>query len=268
MTASAISPRTVLEAFLSPTAEAALADIYDTANLAGLADQPVRLAIRRLVSRGDAVQTGRGRAGSLRLTNAGHRRLERDRQGLRLAFAQDAGDAPWDGHWRLLAITVPERERTIRDTVRRSLLELGAVAVSTGLYVSPHDLVPELPDAPRPSLTTATTSDLCVQGVVSPREIAEALWPSEPILAAYSRVEEHLLQDEVHPAGPATVRLLELADALDRALRHDPLLPPELRPAPWGPSGVRAAWADRWRVLSAETHSPLYAGWLPPISPS
>lgn len=261
-----ISPRTVVEAFLPPAGGAPLADVYDAANLAGLADQPVRLAIRRLVASGDVVQTGRGRAGTLSLTSTGRRRLQRDRESLALACAQDAGDAPWDGRWRLIAVTTPERERAVRDTLRRGLYELGAVAISTGLYVSPHDLVSDLPDDARPYLSTATTRDLDVRGTTSPTAIAEALWPSEPTINAYATLDEALHRDASDPEVPVVVRMLLLADALEVAIRDDPLLPLELRGAPWAPSQTRATWADRWETLSKESPSPVYRGWWPPAA--
>lgn len=263
-----ISPRTVIEALLPLTGVAPLAIIYDTANLAGLADQPVRLALRRLVASGDIEQTGRGRAGTIGLTRTGRRRLERDRQGLALAFAQDAGDAPWDGRWRLIAVTTPERERGVRDTLRRALHELGAVAVSTSLYVSPHDLVTELPDEVAPYLSIATTKDLNVRGTTGAQAIAEALWPGKPTVAAYSTLDDALRQDAADTDVPNVVRRLLLADALERAIREDPLLPLELRGTPWSPSNTRTAWAIRWRLLSEEGQSSLYRGWWPPSTRS
>lgn len=261
-----VSPRTVIEAFLPLVGDASLADVYDTANLAGLADQPVRLAIRRMVSSGDVEQIGRGRAGSLRLTSAGRRRLERDRQSLALASAQDGGDAPWDGRWRLIAVTTPENKRAVRDMLRRQLYEVGAVAISTGLYVSPHDLIPELPDAVGPYLSTATTDDLDVRGSSDPKTIAEELWPSQPIVAAYATLEEALCADTSNTDVPVVVRMLRLAEALEQAIREDPLLPLELRRAPWSPSQTRVAWAERWEGLSERTQRPLYAGWNAPAT--
>ena len=261
-----ISPRTVIEAFLPLTGPAPLADIYDTANLAGLADQPVRLTIRRMIASGDVEQTGRGRTGSLSLTGAGRRRIERDRRSLALAFAQDAGDAPWDGRWRLIAVTIPERERATRDMLRRGLYELGAVAIATGLYVSPHDLAAELTDEVRPYLSTATTDDLDVRGTSDPRGIAEELWPSKPTIAGYLVLDETLRRDAEDTGVPAVVRMLLIADALELAVRADPLLPLELREGPWSPSTVRTTWAGRWHALSEQGQSPLYQGWRTPTT--
>ena len=259
-----ISPRTVIEAFLPLTGPAPLADIYDTANLAGLADQPVRLTIRRMIASGDVEQTGRGRTGSLSLTGAGRRRLERDRRSLALAFAQDAGDAPWDGRWRLIAVTIPERERATRDMLRRGLYELGAVAIATGLYVSPHDLAAELTDEVRPHLSTATTGQL--DATANWRRIAEELWPSKPTIAGYLVLDETLRRDAEDTGVPAVVRMLLIADALELAVRADPLLPLELREGPWSPSTVRTTWAGRWHALSEQGQSPLYQGWRTPTT--
>ncbi|MBI9113589.1 PaaX family transcriptional regulator [Sanguibacter suaedae] len=256
-----IAPRTVVEAFLPDVGEARLADVYDTARLAGLADQPVRLAIRRLVAGGDVVQVGRGRAGTLRLTGEGRRRLRRDRQGVALASAQDAGEAPWDGRWRMIAVSVPERERAVRDALRRDLGDLGAVAVSTGLYVSPHDLLDALRDDAGPYLSTATTDDLAVRGTTDPLEIAELLWPHRPTVAAYATVDEALRADAADTTSPDVVRQLRLADALERALRDDPLLPPELRGDPWPPARSRAAWARRWESLRSDGGNLVYGDW-------
>lgn len=259
-----IAPRTVIEAFLPFTGGASLGDIYDTANLVGLADQPVRLALRRMVASGDVEQTGRGRAGTLSLTDSGRRRLQRDRQSLALASAQDAGDAPWDGRWHLIAVTIPERERAVRDMLRRELHELGAVTISTGLYVSPHDLVAALPEKVGPYLSFATSGDLSVRGAANPRTIAEALWPSQPILAAYSILDQALRRDSSYSGVPAVVRMLLLADALEQAIREDPLLPLELRSEPWPPSKTRVRWVERWDALADDAQCTLYRGWTFP----
>lgn len=253
-----VSPRTLVEAFLPLRGSAPLAEIYDTANLAGIADQPVRLAIRRMIAAGDLVQMGRGRSGSLTLTQAGRQRLERDQRSLDVAFAQDAGEVQWDGRWRLIAVSTSERERPVRDMLRRKLHDLGAVAISTGLYLSPHDLVGELPEDMGPYLSIATTDDLTVRERSDPKIIAEDLWPSRPVLDAYSTLDDALRRDEAERDVPAVVRMLRLAEALERAIREDPLLPPELRSSPWSPSRTRIQWVDRWEALAQCSQVHLY----------
>jgi len=247
------TPRTVIEAFLPFDGEVSLGLVYDTANTAGLDDQPLRLAIRRMIAAGEVVQSGRGRGGTLSLTPIGRERLQRDRLALRLAFAQDAGQAPWDGFWRLLAFNIQEDDRSVRDALRRQLIAAGAAPIAPGLYVSPHDLTGMLDTPAR--LIKATAGELDVRGVTDPRVLAEQLWPAQPILDAYAAVETVLAAPDSDPL----VQQLRLAEALELALRDDPLLPAELRSGPWEPARIRSAWSAAWNSLSDDR---LYRGWL------
>lgn len=257
-----VSPRAVVEAFLPFSGSAPLDLFYDTANAVGIDDQLLRLAIRRLITAGDVIQTGRGRSGSLHLTGQGQQRLLDDRYALRLAHAQDSGKAPWDGIWRLTAISVPEQHRAIRDMARRRLTTLGAAAISTGLYASPHNLQDSLPRDARPWLTTATTKDLDFRGLSDPTAIAEALWPACPTVSQYQAVDAALQERIVDPALPATVRRLYLAQAYESAMRDDPLLPRELRQDRWEPTNIRHTWAQMWAANSTKDAHRVYKGWL------
>ena len=179
-----IAPRTVIEAFLPPSGSVDLSTIYNEANAVGIGDQPLRLAIRRLIANGEVEQHGRGRAGTLRLTSLGQARQTRDGIGLALAFGQDDGSIRWDKKWHLLAISAPENQRAVRDSLRRALHAAGAATISTGLVASAHDLTDVLDPAVRSHLVTATATALDIRGLVKPAEIAELLWPSAPIIAA------------------------------------------------------------------------------------
>ncbi|MEU8238235.1 PaaX family transcriptional regulator [Actinoplanes missouriensis] len=254
-------PRTVIEAFLPFAGDVELGLVYDAGNAAGIEDQPLRLAIRRMIAAGEVTQDGRGRRGRLTLTGNGRQRLTRDRLGLRLAFAQDRGEAPWDGTWQLLAVSVPESERAVRDALRRELTDAGAAAVSTGLYVSPHDLT-EMTEGG--NLVRAVATSLDIRGVTSPPEIAELLWPAAPIVDGYRAVERALAGSDDDDL-PVVTRQIQLADALERAMRDDPLIPPELRAADWAPARIRRRWLDAWTGLAARLpEEVVYRGWLSP----
>ncbi|MCI2238323.1 hypothetical protein MO973_27635 [Paenibacillus sp. TRM 82003] len=258
--AVAPSPRTVIEAALPLRGEVGLDLVYGTANAVGLQDQPVRLAIRRMVAAGELVQDGRGRGGSLRLTAAGRERIDRDRLALRLARAQDVGAAPWDGAWRLLAVSAEESARSVRDALRRDLVAAGAAAVSTGLYASPHDLTPLLDATDRRHLVLATAGHLDVRGTTEPLALAERLWPAAPVDRAYDVLADVL---DRPPAQDPLVQQVRLADALERAVRGDPLLPPELRPDPWRPAQLRRRWYAAWASLADRLgERALHRDWL------
>lgn len=257
-----ISPRTVIEALLPATGDVELNSVYDTANLAGIADQPLRLALRRAIGAGQITQTGRGRSGQISLTADGHLALERDRQALRLLNAQDAGVAPWDGEWHLYSLSAPERERAVRDAFRREMRALGAVTCATGLYVTPHDLDELLSPVTETYVVAATARALVVRGLRDPRAIAAALWPSADTIPAYVTLAQEVELLRLEPN--LTLRRLYLADALERAVREDPLIPAELRAEAWSPVEVRRAWRDCWNAPGGapETGAPeLFAGW-------
>ncbi|WP_405055774.1 hypothetical protein OG474_23885 [Kribbella sp. NBC_01505] len=257
-----ISPRTVIDAFLPSNGGVALELVYDTANAAGVADQPLRLALRRLIAAGEVVQSGRGRSGTASVTETGRLRLDRDRLAVRLALAQDQGLAPWDGHWHLLAVSAPESDRAVRDALRRTLTEAGAALVSTSLYVSPHDLSDLIDDSGH--LVRATATELDVRGVTDPQAIAELLWPKAPILKVYATLRKTI--DHLDSTSDPLVQQLRLAEALEQALRPDPLIPPELRPTPWPPADTRLHWQKTWTTLTSQLPTePLYQGWLPPL---
>lgn len=256
-TAPALAPRTVVEAFLRPDRPVSLASVYDAGNAAGLEDQPLRLAIRRMAAGGELVQEGRGRAGRLVMTDRGRARLELDRLGLALAAGQDDGTIAWDGRWHLVAISAPEDERVVRDGLRRELLAAGGAPVSTGLFASPHDLALLLDPAARAHVVTARADELDVRGLRDPAALAEALWPAAPVVAAYEAIARALADDD--PALDPVVRHLRLADALERAIRDDPLVPPELRPRPWRPAVLRTAWRERWRAIAVEADTGVWA---------
>ncbi|MFE7636379.1 transcriptional regulator [Kitasatospora sp. NPDC057518] len=255
------APRTVVEACFDPQGTAPLDYVYDVAAAAGLSDQPVRLAVRRLEAAGVLRQEGRGRKGRLVLTDAGRLRSDLDVRFVALAYAQDAGRAPWDGLWRLYTFSVPERHRAERDALRTALTRLGAAPLAPGAYVSPHDLLDELAAEASAAtvdayLVMAEATRLTGRGFTGPAATAEQLWPAAGTVEAYRPLAEALAEE---PLGPdrGSVELvataLRLAEAFTHALELDPLLPPELRPAPWPPAGVRRDFDEAWTAIRGRT---------------
>lgn len=263
-----ITARTVIEAFLPADGPVSLDVVFTTANAVGIGDQPLRLTLHRMVAAADIIQTGRGRKGEIGLTTTGRRRLARDRSAFQLALAQDQGLAPWDGRWRMVALSTTETDRPVRDAVRRQLLDAGAVTVSTGLYLSPHDLTGMLDAAEHKHLVQATATEVDVRGVTDPHALTELLWPQVEIVEAYAIVDHTIeqIQHEPHAgARSGLVGQLRLAEALEQAMRTDPLIPPELRAGSWPPTQTRKHWINTWSALTNKA-SPegIYQGWMPP----
>ncbi|MFF2145657.1 PaaX family transcriptional regulator C-terminal domain-containing protein [Kitasatospora sp. NPDC058190] len=257
MSAYKAAPRTVVEACFDPQGTASLDYVYDVAAAAGLSDQPVRLAIRRLEAAGVLRQEGRGRKGRLLLTDAGRLRADMDVRFIALAYAQDAGLAPWDGLWRLYTFSVPEQRRAERDALRVALTRLGAVALAPGAYVSPHDLLEELVGETSEAtvgtyLITAEATRLIGPGFTGAVAVAERLWPAADTIEAYQPLADALGDESPGRDGSSAELIataLGLVDAFSRAMESDPLLPTELRPAPWPPSQLRHAFRERWAAI-------------------
>lgn len=257
---SPVSPRALVEHCFGPDGRADLATVYHVAGVLGLEDQPVRLAVRRLVAAGVVEQTGRGRAGTLRLAPAARLRSALDLAYWDFACRQDDGAAMWDGLWRLVAFSVPESRRSERDALRSALAHLGAAPLAPGLVVSPHDLVPALRAElgsgdvrdVRDVLTTATTPAVVHAGRDVTEQVSE-LWPLAAVRAGYDRLDAETRAWRAHLDGPdgssgpqVLAARIALHAALDRALVPDPLLPPELLPADWPGPRVRRAFRALW----------------------
>ncbi|MGL5809148.1 MAG: PaaX family transcriptional regulator C-terminal domain-containing protein, partial [Nocardioides sp.] len=218
-----------------------------------------RLAIRRLVEHGEFVQEGRGRRGLLRRTADAELRERHDVGFVDLAYAQDLGLAPWSGHWHLLAFTIPERRRGLRDRARRTLNRLGAATLPGGFYVSPHPWeetvfaeCPELLELD--DLLVASSDRLSIGRAHDSRAVAEALWPLDKAAVAHRRLRDFAGSISSSPPGASSTATLaialRLATAFEDAHRHDPLLPTELLPDGWAGTAARARFAEAWTTLS------------------
>ncbi len=255
-----VPPRFILESLVRADGSVDLGRAYALANSLGIPDQTLRLAIRRLCAENTFVQEGRGRRGLLRRTAAADLHEHHDVEFVQLAYAQDAGEAPWDRQWRLLALTVPERQRARRDRIRRVLRRLGAGQVHAGLYVSPHDwkawLIAECPElAEGPGVVFASAGDLEIDGHTDPGTIAARIWDLAPVERSHRALRDladaTLSRADGQRPLDATAAALELAWVFDAAHLDDPLLPRELLPADWAGAAARASFEQAWSALGA-----------------
>ncbi|WP_433674942.1 PaaX family transcriptional regulator [Microbacterium gorillae] len=257
----AVAPRTLVEGCLDVDGTAPLDLVYDVGLALGLAEQTVRLAIRRMQAAGEVEQIGRGRRGRVERTAAAAASARFDDALLGFAFAQDSGDAPWDGRWRLYGFSVPESARSERDSLRAALLRLGAAILIPGLYVSPHDLGEELStivpgEDAAGRMIVASADRISVGGVDEPQRVAESLWPAATTLDAYRPLERELSELVVPPPSDRVAVLaaaIRLREAFGQALAADPLLPADLRASPWPPIELRRRFLSAWSALQQDT---------------
>ncbi len=253
-----LSSRLVIDALVRADGTVSLGQAYSVANALGIPDQRMRLTVGRLLAEGRFTKSGRGRAGVLTRTTSADIEERHDVEFVALAYAQDRGEAPWDGYWRLISVSVPESNRALRDHARRTLLRLGAALLPGGIYLSPHDLtallLAEAPDlADQKTLLVARAHELTLGDIGDPRQIAAAAWPLSPVAAAHHELNQLIEHPPAFAGSDAPVaRAMTWAHAFDLAHRQDPLLPPELLPQPWIGTTTRASFARAWNSLQLD----------------
>ncbi len=207
----------------------------------GVRESAVRSAAARLIADGWLVAQRRGRESVYALSARGRALIE---QGRPRIF--DVPDPTWDGAWYVVALSVPEARREVRDRMRKELAWLGFGSPSSGLYVSPRDRCPEL---------LALAEELRAGEYVQVYR-ATALWPADPkelvarawgglgevdrrYAAFVRRFEGVYAADRARAldgalCAPDAFRTrFHLANQFRKCLFGDPDLPPELRPAGW-----------------------------------
>lgn len=109
----------------------------------GLSEGAVRTVLSRMAKKGWLQTKRSGRNSFYRLTPRGRDLLE---EGKARIF-QVSWDAPWDGSWFLLAYSIPENRRHLRDRLRDRLAWLGFGSLGNGLWISPRDVRSYVEDA-------------------------------------------------------------------------------------------------------------------------
>jgi phenylacetic acid degradation operon negative regulatory protein len=249
---SLLSTRTLVLGMIDDAGRLDAGLLYDVARGCGMTDQQVRLCLRRLVAEGLLSHDGgRGRKAVFTAVDGNAAAILPEMEYVRLAYRQDAGQAPWDGVWHLAAFSVPESRRHARDELRRHLRFLGGAAAGGGLYVCANDWDQTVSDEANrlgagEELTLARTGDLQVGGITDPRALASRLWPLDTLAADWTAFGRRLADRRVSAAddrdrlGAAFATAVEFSQIMER----DPLLPPELLPPSWPGAESRAAMLD------------------------
>jgi phenylacetic acid degradation operon negative regulatory protein len=196
----------------------------------GVGGSTVRAALSRMVTAGDLRRTD----AVYRLSD---RLLERQRR-------QDDAVHPrtraWDGDWEMVVITATGRGPAERAELRARLTALRLAELREGVWLRPANLRRPLPDdLGRVAQCYTARPDRPA------RELAASLWP----LDAWSATARALLTHAARADLPAD-RFTAFAAAV-RHLLADPVLPPELLPADWPGTELRAAYADYQREVTA-----------------
>jgi phenylacetic acid degradation operon negative regulatory protein len=224
----------------------------------GVNEMAVRSAKARMVQEGWLCVETFGRESAYALTERGQQEVERGRQRL---FTDP--DAWWNGTWYVVALSVPEARRDVRDRLRRELLWLGFGSPSSSLYVSTHDY---REDAVRLAREADALEFVQVYQ-------ADAFWPQDPrrlVEKAWGNLAEvnGRYEQFLNTFAPqlARIRAQSRADELDErtafnlrfalatqfraCLGDDPDLPLDLLPAAWNGVAARLLFREFYSLVS------------------
>lgn len=211
----------------------------------GLSAGGVRTVLSRMAKKGWLTGGRRGRHSFYALTPRGRRLLE---EGQARIF-HPSWDRPWDGRWLLLAYSIPQDARTLRDRLRDRLAWLGFGSLGNGLWISPHDVreqIAELSEQMR-----LGDQLICFRaervGGGDDRALVERCWDLDALDARYrdfiarwrgvGRQAHSSNAQGAAGAVPATsesfATRFELIHEFRRFPLEDPYLPRDLLPAPW-----------------------------------
>ncbi len=201
----------------------------------GVPGPTVRVTLGRLRARGWFEVRREGRESVYRLSATGLRVLN---EGARRIF--HPRNQAWHGEWSMVVYTVPDRERSTRDELRRQLAWLGYAPLATATWICPHPRGEEVVEAAAllPAATVTLLSSR-TSGLAEDRMLALRCWEVEALNEDYRIFLRDLRErlpryrgGEVSGAA-ALVERIGLVNAYRRIVRRDPRFPIELQPAGW-----------------------------------
>lgn len=219
----------------------------------------VRTVVSRMARKGWLTAERRGRRSFYDLTPRGRKLLEEGAE----RIYHPPRDEPWDGSWHLVAYSIPEDERHLRDRLRVRLAWLGCGSLGNGLWISPHPIAEAVGEIAgdlglTDHLEVFRAEHLGFSDV--DRMVAQA-WDLPAINRRYEafirrfnrpfvQARKALANGGLDPRD-AYARRFELIHAYRDFPLVDPYLPRALLPADWG--GDCVAWLfEKYHLLLTE----------------
>lgn len=215
--------------------------LIDLCRPLGVSEGAVRTALSRMSARGWIGSERHGRNAFYALTERGRRLLE---EGERRIYRPDR-DEPWDGSWQLVAYSIPEEERSLRDRLRLRLSWLGLGTLGSGLRISPYDVSEEVAGV-ADGLGVGDRVEIFEGrhlGFSDTERLVEACWDLPAVHERYlAFIDRHLpeyerfseaLEGATLPDEEAYVHRFDLVHEYREFPLEDPYLPRELLPGDW-----------------------------------
>jgi phenylacetic acid degradation operon negative regulatory protein len=219
----------------------------------GVSDSAARAALSRLTRNGLLVTSRSGRRTFVRLSERAAVILD---EGARHIFSFGLPSQPWDGMWSLVAFSIPEHNRTVRDVLRKQLRWLGFAPLYDGLWLAPHDQVTELARLlSELGISTATAFRATAVPGTGPDGLPQRAWDLDELHARYDAfivnaedLRKRALAGRMSPAE-ALVARTRVMDEWRAFPGMDPDLPSELLPGAWPRAEARCLFIATYDLL-------------------
>jgi phenylacetic acid degradation operon negative regulatory protein len=219
----------------------------------GVSDSAARAALSRLTRNRLLVTSRSGRRTFVRLSERAAQILD---EGASHIFSFGQASQPWDGMWSLLAFSIPEHDRAVRDALRKQLRWLGFAPLYDGLWLAPRDQTREVVSLlAELGISTATTFRAAAIPGTEPDGLPQRAWDLEDLRARYD--EFIAFADQLHGRALAgQVSPVEALVARTRVMDEwrafpglDPDLPAELLPDAWPRAAARDLFMATYDLL-------------------
>ena len=230
--------------------------LVDLMGLFGVSEAAVRQAVSRLSRQGWLAGERRGNRAYYKVTPRGRRRIEE------LSPRIYGPVIEWDGRWRMLAYTVDEARRDVRERLRKELAILGWAPLAAALWISPADTL----ESAKSAAVAVGANDAVhcfsaeYRGPLGDRELVARCWKLDAIGDAYREFVEryqHRLRREREGSGlgdeAAFVERLWLVHDYRKFAYVDPGLPSELVPAHWPGTTAAAIFREYYALLKPKS---------------
>jgi phenylacetic acid degradation operon negative regulatory protein len=219
----------------------------------GVSDSAARAALSRLTRNKLLVTSRSGRRTFVQLSDRAAQILD---EGARHIFSFGRISQPWDGTWSLLAFSIPEDNRAVRDALRKQLRWLGFAPLYDGLWLAPRDQVGEVVALLKDlGITTATTFRATAIAGAGPDGLPQRAWDLDDLRARYEefiefaeRLHGRAMAGRMSPVE-ALVARTRLMDEWRAFPALDPDLPAELLPPAWPRAAARDLFIATYDLL-------------------
>jgi phenylacetic acid degradation operon negative regulatory protein len=213
----------------------------------GLTAGATRTVLSRMTRKGWLRSRREGRRSFYRLSAKGRRLLE---DGEKRIYQSRAAE-PWSGTWCLIAYSIPEGRRSLRDRLRVRLSWLGFGSLGNGLWISPHPVRDDVRDVAEALgvLEHLEVFEARHVGLGDAGRLVRQCWDLTRIDARYreflaTHAADFVASRKALAAGALDrracfVRRFQLIHEYREFLFLDPFLPAALLPEDW--EGERAA---------------------------